>query len=291
MRTVLALLTAMLATLAIAAPEVAAQTNFCVNNPCRSAGDSGATCTSTQSGYTCGCDPGFVSNGLTCVSQGLCANVICTQSDACHVAGTCNPATGLCSNPPAANGTPCNDGNACTQTDTCQAGVCVGSNPVVCTGSAQCHVAGTCNPATGQCSSQPAPDGTACNDGDQCTTGDACKSGVCTGTLTPEACLDHFKCYATSHVTPPTVSQDVTLHDQFESTTSEVSKVATICTPVDKNGEGILDPRLHLVCYQIKDAASFPGATVQTTNQFGQKTMQVDKPQMLCVPSTKQVLP
>jgi hypothetical protein len=26
--------------------------------------------------------------------------------------------------------------------------------------------------------------------------------GVCTGTLTPEACLDHFKCYTTSHVTP-----------------------------------------------------------------------------------------
>ena len=41
--------------------------------------------------------------------------VTCTASDQCHVAGTCNPATGACSNPPAPNGTACNDGNACTQ--------------------------------------------------------------------------------------------------------------------------------------------------------------------------------
>ena len=54
--------------------------------------------------------------------------------------------------PNAPNGTACNDGNACTQTDTCQAGVCAGANPVVCTASDQCHVAGTCNPTTGVCS-------------------------------------------------------------------------------------------------------------------------------------------
>src|SRR5207247_9484497 len=50
------------------------------------------------------------------------------------------------------DGTACNDGNACTQTDTCQAGACVGSNPVVCSASDQCHVAGTCDTATGVCS-------------------------------------------------------------------------------------------------------------------------------------------
>src|SRR5216684_665797 len=44
----------------------------------------------------------------------LCAGVTCTASDQCHVAGTCDPATGMCSNPPKANGTACNDGNACT---------------------------------------------------------------------------------------------------------------------------------------------------------------------------------
>ena len=80
------------------------------------------------------------------------------------------------------DGTPCDDGSACTQTDTCQAGVCVGSNPVVCTASDQCHVAGTCDPATGLCSNPAAPDGTACNDANACTLGDACRGGVCAGT-------------------------------------------------------------------------------------------------------------
>src|SRR5262249_19782342 len=36
-----------------------------------------------------------------------CAGVTCTASDQCHVVGTCNPATGLCSNPVKPNGTVC----------------------------------------------------------------------------------------------------------------------------------------------------------------------------------------
>ena len=51
----------------------------------------------------------------------------------------------------APNGTSCDDGNACTQTDTCQAGSCLGSDPVVCTASDACHSAGTCNTTTGSC--------------------------------------------------------------------------------------------------------------------------------------------
>jgi hypothetical protein len=52
--------------------------------------------------------------------------VTCVPLDACHIAGTCNPLTGQCSNPVAPNGTACSDGNACTQPDTCQGGVCTG---------------------------------------------------------------------------------------------------------------------------------------------------------------------
>jgi len=58
-------------------------------------------------------------------------NVVCAPLDKCHVAGTYDPTTGLCSNPPAADGTPCNDGNPSTHTDTCQAGVCAGSAVVI----------------------------------------------------------------------------------------------------------------------------------------------------------------
>src|SRR5262249_28335058 len=54
--------------------------------------------------------------------------------------------------------------------------------PVICTAQDQCHVGGTCNPATGACSTPNAPDGTACNDGNACTDSDVCTGGQCVGT-------------------------------------------------------------------------------------------------------------
>jgi len=72
--------------------------------------------------------------------------------DQCHTLGTCDPATGVCTNPSKPNGTACNDGNACTGTDTCQAGVCSGP---------------------------PLPNGTACDDLVACTQGDTCQAGAC----------------------------------------------------------------------------------------------------------------
>src|SRR5205823_12085381 len=79
--------------------------------------------------------------------------VTCAAADQCHEAATCDPTTGLCSSPAKPDGAACNDGNACTQTDTCQGGVCTGTNPVTCAAADQCHDAGTCHPATGRCSS------------------------------------------------------------------------------------------------------------------------------------------
>jgi hypothetical protein len=102
--------------------------------------------------------------GDTCQS-GTCHSgtaVTCTASDQCHNVGTCNPATGVCSNP-VKPGTPsCNDGNACTQDDKCQAGVCVGGVAVICAALDQCHDVGTCDPVTGDCSTPPLSAGTVC---------------------------------------------------------------------------------------------------------------------------------
>src|SRR5262249_56238133 len=67
--------------------------------------------------------------------------VTCTASDQCHVAGTCDPATGVCSNPAKQNGASCDDGNRCTRNDMCQDGVCTGSPPTVCVAPDDCHVA------------------------------------------------------------------------------------------------------------------------------------------------------
>ncbi len=142
-----------------------------------------------------GCNDGNACTTGDSCQVGACvgAPVVCTAQDQCHIGGTCNPATGQCSNPNAPDGTGCSDGNACTQTDTCQSGSCVGSNPVTCTAQDQCHDAGTCNTATGQCSNPAKADGTSCNDHNACTTVDQCKSGSCVGS-TPPNCDDNNVC-------------------------------------------------------------------------------------------------
>src|SRR5262249_51773421 len=104
----------------------------------RKSGEEGNTCTHTDSCHAGTCDganPGS-----------------CTATDCCHDAGTCNTTTGGRSTPAKADGTSCNDGTACTQSDSCQTGVCVGSNPVTCTATDQCHDVGTCDTTTGICS-------------------------------------------------------------------------------------------------------------------------------------------
>jgi hypothetical protein len=104
--------------------------------------------------------------------------VICTASDQCHNAGTCNAGTGSCSNPAKADASACDDSDACTQTDTCTDGTCSGDDPVVCTASDSCHDAGICDPATGLCTDPESPDGTACDQTDACY---VCQAGTCVG--------------------------------------------------------------------------------------------------------------
>jgi RHS repeat-associated protein len=140
-------------------------------------------CTGQPNGAACN-DQNPCSGSSTCQSQ-FCAGsnpMSCSASDQCHDAGACSAETAACSNPPKANGSACNDNNACTGTSSCQAGACTGGSPVTCSPSDQCHVAGTCDPATGACSNPAAADGTACNDGNTCTTPDTCVQGTCTGT-------------------------------------------------------------------------------------------------------------
>jgi hypothetical protein len=139
-------------------------------------------CSNPTLGDGTGCDDGNACTQTDACQGGLCigANPAnCTASDQCHVAGTCDPATGSCSNPAAPDGTVCSDGDGCTQGDTCQTGTCAPGAAVNCTASDQCHAVGTCDPSTGSCSNPAAPDGTVCSDGDGCTQGDTCQTGAC----------------------------------------------------------------------------------------------------------------
>lgn len=141
-------------------------------------GQDGVSC---EDGNTCTgpdtCSAGECVGGpdvCTCQSNADCADDNPCTDDSCE-----NPGTSAATCVHVDNTAPCDDGNACTRNDACQGGVCTGSDPVACTPSDQCHVAGTCNPATGACSNPAAQDGTTCNDGDACTLNDACQAGIC----------------------------------------------------------------------------------------------------------------
>jgi hypothetical protein len=111
--------------------------------------------------------------------DGTCGPVVCVASDQCHTAGTCT--NGVCDNPLQVDGTPCSDGNACTLADTCQGGTCASGSPTLCMPIDQCHLAGTCVPATGLCTNPARSDGAACDDGDPATPVDHCETGACLG--------------------------------------------------------------------------------------------------------------
>jgi hypothetical protein len=109
--------------------------------------------------------------------------------------------------------------------------------------------------------------------------------------------VDHFECY-TVRVTSQTPKFVPVLglptKDQFGSLTIDVRKPKFLCNPVDKNGEGILDPVTHLMCYQVKqvDPVKFVKQVgILVNNQFGPETLDVKKPSELCVPALKNLNP
>ncbi len=120
--------------------------------------------------------------------------VTCYALDQCHDAGTCDPASGSCSNPAKPDGFACDDGDACTRTDTCQAGACAGTNPVACYALDQCHDVGLCDTFTGLCSNPMMPNGTTCNDRNACTQTDTCRAGGCVG-ASPVICVALDACH------------------------------------------------------------------------------------------------
>lgn len=123
----------------------------------------------------CGCQP----DGATCQAA------TCSAAAPCPTCQTCTG--GVCV--PIADGTVCDDGNACTQTAACQAGVCVGSDPVACNNLLRiCHTSSnaTCDPTTG-CVFTALPNGSTCEDG-VCCNGTCC-SGCCGADGSCGACL------------------------------------------------------------------------------------------------------
>jgi hypothetical protein len=235
-----------------------------------------------------------VANGTSCSDGNACtvgdtcqagacvpgSPIVCTATDQCHVAGTCNPTTGTCSNPPAPDGVACNDRDFCTQTDTCQGGVCVGMNPVECTAVDECHLLGTCNPSTGICSNPPKnplvctpvdqcnvagtcnpgtgacttpnkADGSSCTDGDACTQTDSCQAGTCVGSnpvtcTSPDACqlpgtCDSFTGLCSSVPAPDGTACEFTSTVACSQAPSCLAGACAVGGGGDSDGDGICD--------------------------------------------------
>ena len=151
----------------------------CVHTPNTASCDDGNACTTVDAcaggvcvgGSPVNCDDSDACTTDSCnPADGQCSHVTitCNDNNTC-TDDTCNPATGCVYTPNDAN--TCTDGNACTQTDLCQAGACVGTNPVVCDDGNPCTT-DTCNTTSGACvyTNNTNP----CDDGNPCTTGDTC---------------------------------------------------------------------------------------------------------------------
>jgi hypothetical protein len=205
------------------------------------------------------CNDGNPCTRADSCQAGVCVGgdpVVCTASDQCHVAGVCDPSTGACGNPTAAEGTACNDGNPCTLTDACVSGACVGGNPVVCGASDQCHVAGLCDPTSGACSNPAAADGTPCSDGSACTRTDACVAGACLGG-NPVVCTASDQCHVAGACDPssgacsnPAVADGTPCNDGNACTRTDactsgacVGASPVTCSPSDQcHAAGACDP-------------------------------------------------
>jgi hypothetical protein len=263
----------------------------CKKNPDCQDGDPCTVDRCDHASKTCRYTP--VTNGTPCNDQNACTRtdtcqsgacvganpVVCTALDQCHAAGTCDPGSGTCSSPPVADDTQCTDYDACTQTDVCQAGQCVGGNPIVCAAIDACHLAGTCEPTTGFCSNPPKdvsvcaavgqcdvagtcnpvtsacttsskPDGSPCNDGDACTQTDACSASTCVGGNpivcgAAGSCTTVATCDSLTGLCPASPALDGTACDAGSSATCSAPDLCQggVCVPGggDQDGDGVCD--------------------------------------------------
>lgn len=106
------------------------------------------------------------------------------------------------------------------------------------------------------------------------------------GTYPAQPRLEHFKCYDIKAITRHR-KRKVQLTDQFGAATASVTKPRDLCNPAQKNNESFQNRTDHLKCYAIR-SSGFQQRTVHVRNQFGPDTLNVVKPERLCLPSAKQ---
>jgi MYXO-CTERM domain-containing protein len=179
-------------------------------------------------------------NGSFTLTTNLCGDGVVDPGEACDDGNGSN--SDCCNNSCQTINGACSDGNGCTQTDTCQSGICVGSNPKTCTASDACHVAGTCDSGTGACSNPKASDGTGCNDNDACTQTDSCENGTCTGS-SPKTCPASDQCHGAG-----TCDSGTGTCSNPRRTDGASCDDGNPCTTLDACSLGVCAPMGYVVC-------------------------------------------
>jgi hypothetical protein len=108
--------------------------------------------------------------------------------------------------------------------------------------------------------------------------------------------VESFKCYkAKDQKQPKFVATTVDLADQFgvDDGAFAVTKPYLICNPTGVDGHGIADTADHLTCYKMRgpklDRSDRP--QFDAGNQLGTIRLTATKPFLLCLPSSKTVVP
>jgi hypothetical protein len=130
------------------------------------------------------------------------------------------------------------------------------------------------------------PNNTPCDDTSACTDNDVCQGGICVGTPAPTGCADHYLCYK-ARLAGFTALPSVHLVDDFEDVSVAVTKARSLCTPANKNNEGVSDSSTHLESYSIREVVRPPAHIQTTTDQFGTLSLTTGKPDLLFVPTAK----
>jgi hypothetical protein len=96
---------------------------------------------------------------------------------------------------------------------------------------------------------------------------------------------DHFQCYEIDKQTKLATLPVVSLNDQFgfREKVKLKNKAKLYCTPVDKNGEGIVDLDSTFTCYNVDNAKNDHDLTVG--NSFGEQQFSINNSKLLCMPS------
>lgn len=101
---------------------------------------------------------------------------------------------------------------------------------------------------------------------------------------------DSYKCYKAKDLKFPAPFAGVAPTELVDSyltdPSASVTKLASVCTPVDRDGQGVFDPTTARCCYKVKAAQLPAAATASLEDEFGTLGVSFQKAQTLCVPCT-----